>query len=200
MATSRSLHCLFYSHVWSIFQLETLGILKPGNGLLLELALDSKFAPVFGMTEKQKGLPSLLQPGIQLDQLTYKPDNVSAPIILAPNPPALSETLIAALALVESTDSPVADVTVLIHLNDAPHFSDAYPYMKDFAIVWDIADYPNSALTELTEVLVNGEHLSQASWKGFYLCNRQTGQLPEHKARELSLRTLLNDFPTLAPA
>jgi hypothetical protein len=201
MSTSRPIHCLFYSHVWSIYQLEALGLIKAGGDLLVEMALESKFAPVFARSGIQhKGITDVLQLGFELQKLAYQPSNINNPIILAPNPLATADVLIAALALVKTVESPIDSVTVLIHINDALQFVDAYPLMTDYSIVWDVADFPNAALLALTESLAKEECLSKSKWKGFHLCNHPSRQLPDIKARESILRNLLKDFPALSPA
>jgi hypothetical protein len=198
MTTSRSIHCLFYSHVWSIYQLETLGLIKTGNELLVELALESKFAPAFDRDEaRHKGLLELLQPGAQLHKIAYRPKNLNVPIILASNPPTTVDTLIAALSLVATVDSLIDEVTVLIHINDGPQFVSAYPLMSDFSIVWDIADFPSTGLLTLTESLVKEQCLNKDKWKGLHLCSHPNRQFPDNKLRESILRDLLNDFPAL---
>jgi hypothetical protein len=200
MSTTRPIHCLFYSHVWTIYQLEALGLIKTGDEMLLELGLESRFADVFGRHEKRRGLVRLLRPGMNLHMLAYQPQSLNVPIILAANPPATVDSLIAALSLVATVDSPIEKVTALVHINDGALFADAYPLMTDFSIVWDVADFPNAALQTLTEALVKQQCLSQDTWKGFHLCNHPGRQLPESQARESMLRNVLNDFPVLNPA
>lgn len=201
MSTSRPIHCLFYSHVWSVYQLEALGLIKAGGDLLLELALESRFAPVFARSGIQhKGITELLQPGFELQKLAYQPKNINNPIVLASNPSATVDALIAVLSLVKTVESPVDSVAVLIHINDALQFVDAYPLMDDFAIIWDVADFPNTALLALTESLAKEQCLSKDKWKGFHLCSHPGRQLPDTKARESILRNLLKDFPALSPA
>jgi hypothetical protein len=200
MSTTRPIHCLFYSHVWTIYQLEALGLIKTGDEMLLELGLESRFADVFGRHEKRRGLVRLLRPGMNLHMLAYQPQSLNVPIILAANPPATVDSLIAALSLVATVDSPIEKVTALVHINDGALFADAYPLMTDFSIVWDVADFPNAALQTLTEALVKQQCLSQDTWKGFHLCNHPGRQLPESQTRESMLRNVLNDFPVLNPA
>lgn len=200
MIATRHIHCLFYSHVWTIFQLESLGLIKPGNEMLLELALESRFSDVFGRHEKRRGLIRLMKPGMNLYMLAYRPESLNIPIILASNPPATVESLIAALSLVTTVESPIDKITVLMHINDGPLFANAYPLMTDFSIVWDVADFPNSSLLALTESLVKEQCLSQDKWKGFHLCNHPGRELPENRSRESMLRNLLTEFPILNPA
>ena len=200
MATSRPIHCIFYSHVWLIFQLEALGLIKSEDEMLLEIALESRFANVFGRPEKRRGLIRLLRPGVNLLMLGYRPQNLNVPIILASNPQTTPDLLVEALALASTVESPVDKVTALIHINDAPQFIAAYPLMKDFSVVWDVADYPNAALSALTESLVMEQCLNKDTWKGFYLCNHSSRELHDNKARESILRGILNDYPALKPA
>jgi hypothetical protein len=199
MTTSRPIHCLFYSHVWTIYQLEELGLVKPGDEMLLELGLESRFSDVFGRHEKRRGLIRLMKPGVNLHMLAYQPQSLHVPIILAPNPAETVEALLASLSLVATIESPIDRVTALVHINDGPLFADAYPLMDDFSIVWDVADFPNPALLALAESLVKEQCLSQDKWKGIHLCNHPGRQLPANKVRESMLRNALNEFPVLNP-
>jgi hypothetical protein len=200
MATSRTLHCLFYSHVWSIYQLEALGLIKSRNPLLVELSLEPRFAAVFDQLDKRhKGLAEVLQPGAQLQKLAYRAKHVNTPIILAANPAVSIGTLLAALSVMATVDSPVDEITVLVHINDGAQFADAYAFMSDFSIVWDVADYPNAALVALAESLVNEQCLGLDKWRGFYLSNHPNRQLPDTHARTSILQDILQHFPVLSP-
>lgn len=201
MFTTIPLHCVFYSHEWSIFQLESLGLIKTAKEeMILELAQESNFATVFGRPEKRKGLIRLLRPGINLHMLAFRPEALGVPMVLAPVPAVPVESLVSAVALIPTLFSPIEKVTVLVHVNDGPAFADAFPLMSDFSIVWDTADYPTNALTELTQSLASANCLSKDKWKGFYLCNHPNRQFPDYKERESLLRKLLGDFPVLSPA
>ncbi len=198
---TRTLDCLFYSHAWSIYQLEKLGLIKTGNELVLELALESRLAPVFDQSEKRhQGLIPLLQPGTSLHKLAIRHNSVTSPVILAPNPSVAVDIQLSALALATSTESPIDKVITLIHVNDGPTFAGAYPMMSRFSIAWDVADYPNVELSNLTQSLVDQQCLSKEKWNGFFLGSHPDRQSPDNKLREAVLRSLLNEFPVLNAA
>jgi hypothetical protein len=201
MTANTTIECLFYSHVWTIYELENLGIIKTGGELLIELATESRFAPVFDRSEKiSKGIVSLLQPGFSVHKLAFRHSSIKAPIVLAPNPPVAIDNQLSALSLLPSIENHADKVIVMMHVNDAPSFASAFANMDNFSIVWDIADFPGSELSELGQSLLNQQCLSQETWKGFFLCNHPNRRLPDVKIRESVLKKLLNEFPALKAA
>jgi hypothetical protein len=201
MSTIRKVECVFYSHVWSIYELENLGFIKTGNELIVELALESRLAPVFDRSEKiNKGLITLLQQGVSLHKLAFRQSDIKAPIILAPFPSVATDIQLSALSLLPAVESHIDKVIALIHINDAPTFAGAFPIMDGFSIVWDIADHPGFELSALSRSLLNQQCLNKEKWKGFFLCNHPNRQLSDKALRESILRTLLCDFPALKVA
>ncbi|MBK8814913.1 MAG: hypothetical protein IPN42_05110 [Methylococcaceae bacterium] len=201
MTADTKIECLFYSHVWTIYELENLGFIKTGDELLMELATESRFAPVFDRSEKtSKGIVSLLQPGFSVHKLAFRHSAIKAPIVLAPNPPVAIDHQLAALSLLPSIENHADKVIVLIHVNDAPSFAPAFAIMDNFSIVWDMADFPGIALSALGRSLLNQQCLNKETWKGFFLCNHPNRKLPDIKIRESVLKMLLNEFPVLKAA
>jgi hypothetical protein len=201
MSTKRKVECVFYSHVWSIYELEKLGFIKAGNELIVELALESRLAPVFDRSEKtNKGLIPLLQQDVSLHKLAFRQNDIKAPVILAAFPSVAIDIQLSALSLLPAVESHIDKVIVLIHINDAPSFEGAYPIMDSFSIVWDMADHPGFELSALSRSLLNQQCLNKEKWKGFFLCNHPNRQLSDNVLRESILRRLLNDFPLLKVA
>ena len=195
----RPLHCIFYSHVWNIYELENLGLVNPKQDILLELATESQFALMFNsQTRDYDTLLDLLQPDIHLDDLIEKFKGIHTPIVLAPNTGVSVNRLLSALALVASDACPVKKAVVLVHYRDAEKFRDAYAQMSQFSILWDVADYPNATLQSVAEILVSEGCLEDTQrWQGFHLCSHVQRHLPDTEQRQTTLNQLLDEFPLL---
>jgi hypothetical protein len=198
IAKTRPLHCVFYSHSWSVYLLEELKILNPKTDIILELALESNLCAVVNPTNKpHKNILGLLQGSLHLQQLGARFKGINAPLVLAPQHRVAINLLLSAFALVSSDDSSVEKAIVLVDIHEAKTFIDAYCYMSAFSIVWDVADYPNASLPDLAELLVNEQYLTEQSWAGIYLCNHKQRQLLDSEQRKTLLADLINEFPFL---
>jgi hypothetical protein len=196
LTKNRPLHCVFYSHSWSVYLLEALNILNPKTDIILELALESNLCAVVNPTNKaQRNILGLLQGDIHLQQLGSRFKGINAPLVLAPQHRVPLNLLLSAFALVNSDESVLEKAIVLVDINDAHTFINAYAYMSAFSIVWDIADYPTESLPQLAELLVNEQYLTEQSWAGFYVCNHKQRQLVDSEQRKTLLAELINAFP-----
>lgn len=201
MVGKKVIECVFYSHVWSIYELEKLGFVTSGDETIIELAAESRFAAVFDKSDKShKGILALLQPSVHLHKLAIRQPGVRAPVILAPNPPVPVDILLSAVPLLPSVESAAEKIIMMIHINDAALFAGAYAVADTFSIVWDLADYPGTELSELGRTLLNRQCLNRERWKGFFLCNHPHRQLPDISLRESIIRELLKEFPALKAA
>lgn len=195
--SSRPLHCLFYSHSWTIYCLEELGLLKPEEDIIIELASPSNLSAVLNPNNHNyQNLLALLQPGKHLHHLGEPFKQVCAPVVLAPTA-ANRNDLLAALALVGTDLSRFLRAVVLVHINDAADFHLAYAHMASFGLVWDVADYPTANLPALAEVLVGEHYLDESRWRGIHFCNHKQRQSLVNDANAASLRKMLADFPAL---
>jgi len=196
--SGRPLHCIFYSHIWTVYSLEGLGLLNPKTDIILELATESNFAPALNPSNHNYGsLLNLLQTNRHLHQIGTHFKNIPVPMVLAPQPSSSVNNLLSALALVNTDDSPVEKAVILVHINDACKFALAYAHMNRFSIVWDIADHPNSLLPALAELLLVEQCLAVQNWGGIHLCNHQLRRVSDSREREVALRQLLDEFPLL---
>ncbi len=195
---ARPLHCVFYSHIWTVYCLEGQGLLNPKTDIVVELATESHFSRALAPLNNQRGnLLGLLQPGRHLQHLGVRYQDIAAPMILAPSQPAQINAVLSALALLSTDPSPIERAVVLVNVCDGPAFADAFPYMSGFSILWDIADYPNAALPALAQALAAGQCLDGGHWGGFHLCNHKHRQLPDAPQRQEALRQLLDGFAGL---
>ena len=171
------------------------------NRVLVELAVSSNLAPVFGEHGKRRhGLAGLLsiKDGLERFATTFK--NVPAPLILAPNPSVTEATMESAVALLGTIEGPYDQATLLVHVNDAPKFANTYHYVDRFDILWDTADLPNAALQQLTQVLVENHCVSKDRWGAFRLCRHPYRPLADAAERKVALQEILQEFPLLYAA
>ena len=196
--TFRPLHCVFYSHIWTVYALEELGLVNPKTDIILELATESNFAPALNPSNNfHENLQVLLQPSRHLHQLGTHFQDIATRMVLAPTQTAPLTNTLSALALVNTDASPIKNAVVLVHFNDASKFALAYAYMSRFSIIWDVADYPNATLPALAQALAAEECLDEERWGGIHLCNHKQRQIPDRIEREAALRELLKEFPSL---
>ena len=194
--TPRPLHCIFYSHIWTVYLLAELKLVNAETDIILELATASHFAPALNPhANHQEDLSGLLAPNRHLHDLAGHFTDIPVPMVLAPQQATTVDTLLPALALVATDSSPIAKAVVLVHINDAAKFTDAYAHMDTFSIVWDVADYPNASLPALAQILADGGCLDQQRWAGVHLCNHPQRKLPDSDGRTSALRGLLSRFP-----
>ncbi|GAB6140075.1 hypothetical protein JCM14076_08040 [Methylosoma difficile] len=197
VVNARPVHCLFYSHIWSVYSLADLGLIKPKTDVIIELATEPTFATMLNpFNAYQETLLSLLQPNKHLHHLGAKYKGIPVPMVLAPPAGTSANALLSALALVNTDASSVENVVVMININDAAKFVSAYGFMTRFSLVWDVADYPNASLAALAELLVTEAYLDEQRWGGIHLCNHPQRQLPDSKERFTALQALFADFPS----
>jgi hypothetical protein len=195
ITAARSLHCVFYSHIWTVYLLEELGLLNPKTDIILELATESNFAAALNPSNStHKNLLGLLQQDVHLHQLGDRFKNINAPMVLAPHHPISLNIILSALALVSTDNSPIEKAVVLVHINDAPQFVATYHQMRYFSILWDIADYPSANLAALAELLATEQCLDEQSWRGVQLCHHKQRQLPDSEDRTAILNQLIDEF------
>lgn len=196
MKSVRPLHCVFYSHIWTVYLLEELGLLNPETDTIVELASESNFSIALNPFNKyHENILGLLQPSMHLHDLGARFKDIAAPMVLAPHQPVSLNTLLAAIALATTDASPIEKAVVLVHINDAAKLAPAYAYMSRFSIVWDIADYPNAGLPALAQVLATEQCFDEQRWHGIHLCNHKQRQLPDSAERKAALRELFDQFP-----
>lgn len=201
MTQERLVQCVFYSHVWTVHLLKHADLGPLANAVLAELAIESHLAPVFREQQKTRyGLAGLLAFSDCLDKLGGNYTNVPAPLILAPNPGVTEVTMESAVALLGSVSGPYDKATLLVHIADAARFANAYQYVDEFRVLWDLADFPNASIAALGDVLARARCLEDGRWRGFHLCShplRPTGDLQE---RRQAFAEAFEQYPALAAA
>ncbi|MEY3220281.1 MAG: hypothetical protein RIT27_1638 [Pseudomonadota bacterium] len=196
---NRPVNCLFYSHVWAIHMLKHAGISSFEKQVLIELAVSSNLAPVFGEQGKARyGLAGLLRLAGKLEQFVQTFKYVPAPLILAPRPEISAPALCSAVNLLPITTSDFQSVTLLVHIDDAPLFLSAYQAVSKFSILWDLADAPTPALVQLAELLTTHAFLTKETWAGFHLYKHPNRPIVDADNRRDLFQQTFQDFPDLA--
>jgi hypothetical protein len=202
MSEKRPLHCVFYSHVWAVHMLK-LKIAHWGDVnklVIIELAELSNLAPVFGLQGKARyGLAGLLQLGGRLEQIAQTVKYVPAPIVLAPHPQVSAAALCSAVSMLPYSKSEYESAVLLIHISEAAHFVDIFPYLSTFSIFWDVADEPAQSLTRLAELLSDSQCLTKERWQGFTLYKHPNRVVPDANERQTALQAVLDEYPVLHP-
>ena len=201
MDSHRTVHCVFYSHVWCIHLIDQAGLGELDNAVLIELANESHLAPVFSRQKNTRyGLPGLLVLPDQLEKLATQFRNLPAPLVLAANPKTTTVALESAAALLATVDNAYDKAVLLVHVNDAAEFINTYDYMDSFSILWDLADLPNRCLQNLTEVLANNHCLTDERWDGLHLCQHPRRPLIDADQRYTVWQNTLAEYPGIAIA
>jgi hypothetical protein len=198
---SRLVQCLFYSHVWTTHLLRHAGLGNFNNAVLAELAVVSNLAVMFRQQAQMRlGLAGLLAHRNCLDKLGTNYPILPAPLILAPDPAVPAAALESAVSLLSTTTASYDKVTLLVHMNDAPAFANAYHHVDQFSILWDIADPPTGVLECLASVLADNDCITPQRWCGLHLCNHPLRALAAAGERRALLQSVLDEFPRLQPA
>jgi hypothetical protein len=196
---NRPVHCIFYSHVWAIHMLKHAGIASFEKQVLIELAVSSNLAPVFGEQGKARyGLAGLLRLAGKLEQFTQTLKYVPAPLILAPRPDIPAPALCSAVNLLRVSQSDFEGAILLVHIDDAPLFISAYQTVSKFSILWDLADAPTPALVTLANILTTHSFLNKETWAGFHLYKHPNRPIIDVESRRDLFQQTFQSFPELA--
>jgi len=189
-------NCVFYSHVWAIYELNKAKLNHFDNHLLVELSVCSNLAPVVGEHGKSRlGIAELLQHPNHLETLSGKSfEFIPAPLILAPYPSVSASTLCSAVQLLPTLNISYKYLTLLVHVDDAPNFVSAYHVINRFSILWDIASIPTKTLPFLAETLVDNQCITPERWGGFHFYKNPYYNLPDSTIRINAFQKIINDY------
>ena len=210
----KKLRFIFYSHPWSILQLDDSGLLAGKHEVLVELAQSSLLAETLKpvSTYKKLSLTHTLKrhsksgadnnPRLfsifpkSADALADSAERfceLSAPLILvqqqAGSPIAQTAGLLSALALPSRFNL----ITVLVHYQEAELYSGLFPYADEFNFLWDIADLPDKKLTDLSSLLIS-HHVTKERWGKFKLCHFQGRKIIDEEYRLGQYQGIVNEF------
>lgn len=195
---NRPVHCIFYSHVWAVHMLKNAGIASFEKQVLIEVAVSSHLAPVFGEQGKARyGLAGLLRLAGKLEQFVQTFKYVPAPLILAPKPEVSVPALCSAVNLLSVSPSDFEGAILLVHVDDAPLFVSAYQNVSKFSILWDLADAPTPALVSLAETITKHGFLTKETWAGFHLYKHPNRPISNVESRRDLFQQTFQSFPEL---
>ncbi len=197
---AKPLQCIFYSHPWTALLLKQIKNLDFADSVLVEFSSNGVLSQVLpNKQDKNLCLTQILaapkpeKTGLMklfsskqkdiFQLLAQKSSHLPAPIVFASKPAISSLNQITALITALSQPSTCQQVIVLIHYAEAQNFSDLYDYVDTFHVLWDIADLPGVALTQLTELLSKNQQLNSQRWGGFHLCNHSSRQVTDSEER-----------------
>ena len=203
-SASPTVHCLFYTHPWTIDALRSAKLGDLSQTLLIELARRSQLASLIDVQHRMRpGVTGILRHLNQLDELIVSAPRFPLPVILAPNPPVSDATMVSAVALLPSVRSNFNRFIVFVHLSEALNFRCAYPYCNRFSFLWDVADPPMFNMGELGAMLRDLGVLKRESWGAFFWFNHPRRHVSNLDARLNELRRVMGQVkkvPAPAPA
>lgn len=167
-----TVHCLFYTHPWTVDAIRNAKLGDLSRTLLVELAQRSQLASLIDVQHRMRpGVAGILRNPDQLDELIVTAPRFPVPVILAPNPMVSEATMVSAVALLPSVRSKFNRFVLFVHLSEALNFRYAYPYCDRFSFLWDVADPPMFSMGELGAMLRDLGVLKRESWGGFFWFN-----------------------------
>lgn len=199
---SPSIHCVFYTHPWSIDALANAKLGDLSQTLLIELAQRSLLASLIDRQHRLRpGITGVLMDPDRLDDLIVSTPRFPVPVVLAPNPQVGDAAMVSAIALLPSVRSVFDRFIVFVHLSEAERFRYAYPYCNKFFFLWDVADPPAFRLGELGAMLRDLGVLKRESWGGFYWFIHPRRHVNDLPARISELKRVLGQvkkIPSIA--
>ena len=200
-SASPIVHCLFYTHPWTIDVLRHAKLGDLSRTVLIELAQRSQLASLINAQHHLRpGVTDILRDPNHLDELMVSAPRFPVPVILAPNPPVSDATMSSAIALLPSVRSNFNRFFVFVHLSEALNFRYAYPYCDRFSFLWDVADPPMFKMGELGAMLRDLGVLNRESWGGFFWFNHPRRHVSNLNGRLTELRRIMGQVkkpPTL---
>jgi hypothetical protein len=215
ISSKKELHCIFYSHPWSVLELKNTGLLNDNNDVLVELAQASFLRQVltaesafqklsithalhgynpFESTKKKLffSLFSEKKPDA-LASSALRFNDLPAPLVLAPREQASPALQISGLLSALALGSRFKKIIALIHYHEAELFSGIFSYVDQFDILWDCADLPDCKLSELTSLL-SKHQVTKERWGEFRLCQSPTRMNSEHEKNYLQYQQIINEI------
>jgi len=162
------MNAIIYTHPSVLEPLSESPVRDLVRSLLVELAPEPNLTVTLGLDTPVgfPGLAGILGGQAVLDDLKIDHPSLPAPIVLGPGKRLSPHLLSAAVARLDESDLR-ADVTLLIHLDDAAALGRALARADRVALVVDTADRPGESLPELADFLVGEE--KTANWDGLFL-------------------------------
>lgn len=200
--SNRMVHCVVYSHVWALQNLDKLPQL--GNlekAAIVELAINSNLSAAFVDSMKHRmGLGGLLRNNLGLNDIVEKVDGLAQAVAFAPRPPIPLGALSSAAGLLRSASGDFDKVILMVNSMESLQLSACMVNADRFYVLWDLADAPTRSLTQIGEALAAQRLLSSDSWGGFHLYSHAKRPVNDEKGVRESFSKILMQYPQLTPS
>lgn len=195
----RLVHCVIYSHIWSLFNLDKLAALGPlDNAVVVELAINSNLSASFMDAMKNRlGLGGLLRHNLGLQDIAESVDGVALPVAFAPRPPIPVGALASAVGLLGTAKGNFDKVILMVNCMEAPQLSPAFVNADRFYVLWDLADAPTRALAQVGDALVSQRLISPDNWGGFHLYTHPKRPVENAADTAAQFQLILGQYPAL---
>lgn len=198
----RLVHCVIYSHIWSLFNLDKLTALGPlDNAVVVELAINSNLSASFIDAMKNRlGLGGLLRHNLGLQDIAETVDGVALPVAFAPRPPIPVGALASAVGLLGTAKGNFDKVILMVNCMEAPQLSPAFVNADRFYVLWDLADAPTRALAQVGDALASQRLISPDNWGGFHLYSHSKRPVEDAASVTEQFQRILGQYPSLDSA
>lgn len=199
--SNRVVHCVIYSHVWALQNLDKLPQLGSlDKAAVVELAINSNLSASFVDSMKHRmGLGGLLRNNLGLNDIVETVDGVAQQVAFAPRPPIPLGALSSAVGLLRSAAGSFDKVIMMVNSMEALQLSTCMANADRFYVLWDLADEPTRSLAQIGEALAAQRLISSDSWGGFHLYRHPKRPVKDESAVRQSFSKILGQYPQIAP-
>ncbi len=199
--SNRIVHCVVYSHVWALQNLEKLPQLGAlDKAAIVELAINSNLSASFIDSMKHRmGIGGLLRNNLGISDIVETVDGVAQPVAFAPRPPIPLGALSSAVGLLRSASGNFDKVILMVNSMEALQLSACMANADRFYVLWDLADAPTRSLAQIGEALAAQKLISSDSWGGFHLYSHPKRPVNDEAGVRQAFSKILGQYPQLAP-
>lgn len=199
--SNRVVHCVIYSHVWALENLDKLpqlGSLE--KSAVVELAINSNLSASFIDSMKHRmGVGGLLRNNLNLNDIVEQVDGLAQPVAFAPRPPIPLGALSSAVGLLRSAQGNFDKVILMVNSMEALHLSACMAGADKFHVLWDLADAPTRSLAQTGEALAAQRLISTENWGGFTLYSHPKRPVIDEISVRQAFSKILEQYPQLSP-
>lgn len=198
----RMIHCVVYSHVWSLFRLDAIAALgSMEKAAVVELAVNSNLAAAFIDGAKNRlGLGGLLRRNVALQDIVETVEDLAWPVAFASRPPIPIGALSSAVGLLASAEGRFDKIILMVHILEAAQLQAAMTAADRYHVVWDLADAPTRALAQVGEALAAQRVLGPAHWGGFHLYTDPRRPVENEAQSRQNFESVIGQYPDLLAA
>lgn len=200
--SQRQVHCVIYSHVWALHELEKLtGLGSLDKAVVVELAVNSNLSASWADTMDQRmGVGGLLRSNLGLRDIVERVEGLALPVAFAPRPPIPLGALASAVSLLGTATGDFDKVVLMVNSMEALPLMPCLANADRFYILWDMADAPSRALAQIGPALAAQRLIAPENWGGFQLYSHPRRPVASPDEVRAAFARILDQYPQLEPA